>query len=116
MAISWRSLTPRFPLSLPVNRGIWENRDSNCGSNFDFLKTWKLLKRGLKSWVTFLNKMETHIMDRRQLMVKRIMVRVKPVWQDGPDGPYGQDGQNGQDGQTGQVGHNGPNGQDGQDW
>ena len=32
------------------------------------------------------NKMETHIMDRRQLMVKRIMVKVKPVRQDGQYG------------------------------
>ena len=34
-------------------------------------------------------------MDRRQLMVKRIMVKVKPVGQDGQNGPVGQDEQNG---------------------
>ena len=38
------------------------------------------------------NKMETHIMDRRQLMVKRIMVKVKPVGQDGQNGPVAQTG------------------------
>ena len=57
--------------------------------------------------------METHIMDRRQLMVKRIMVKVKPVGQDGQDGqnvPVGQDGPFGQDGQDGPVGQDGQNG------
>ena len=51
---------------------------------------------------TFVNKMETHIMDRRQLMVKRIMVKVKLVRQDGQNGPVGQNGQNGLVGQDGQ--------------
>ena len=46
-------------------------------------------------WDIDINKMETHIMDRRQLMVKRIMVKVKPVEQDGQNGPVGQDEQNG---------------------
>ena len=46
--------------------------------------------------------METHIMDRRQLMVKRIMVKVKLVRQDGQNGPVGQNGQNGLVGQDGQ--------------
>ena len=46
------------------------------------------------------NKMETHIMDRRQLMVKRIMVKVKQVGQDGQNGPVGQNGLVGQDGQN----------------
>ena len=46
------------------------------------------------------NKMETHIMDRRQLMVKRIMVKVKLVRQDGQNGPVGQNGLVGQDGQN----------------
>ena len=41
-------------------------------------------------------------MDRRQLMVKRIMVKVKPVRQDGQNGPVGQNGQNGLVGQDGQ--------------
>ena len=39
-----------------------------------------------------------------------IMVKVKPVGQDGQNGPVGQDGQNGpvgQDGQNGPVGQNG---------
>ena len=36
--------------------------------------------------------METHIMDRRQLMVKRIMVKVKQVGQDGQNRVVGQDG------------------------
>ena len=36
-------------------------------------------------------------MDRRQLMVKRIMVKVKPVGQDGQDGQNGQNGSIGQD-------------------
>ena len=51
-------------------------------------------------------------MDRRQLMVKRIMVKVKPVGQNGPvwqnglvgqDGPVWQDGLVGQDGPVGQI-------------
>ena len=42
-------------------------------------------------------------MDRRQLMVKKIMVKVKPVGQDGQNGPVGQDGQNGPVGQDGPV-------------
>ena len=53
-----------------------------------------------------LNKMETHIMDRRQLMVKRIMVKVKPVGQDGQagqNGPVGENAPVGQDGQNGPV-------------
>ena len=40
-------------------------------------------------------------MDCRQLMVKRIMVKVKPVGLDGQNGPVGQDGQNGLVGQNG---------------
>ena len=50
-----------------------------------------------------------------------IMVKVKPIRQDGQDGPVGQDGQNepvGQDWQNGPVGQdrqNGPVGQDEQD-
>ena len=43
--------------------------------------------------LSHINKMETHIMDRRQLMVKRIMVKVKPVRQDGQNEPVGQNGQ-----------------------
>ena len=36
------------------------------------------------------------------IMVKRIMVKVKPVLHDGQNGPVGQDGQNGLVGQDGQ--------------
>ena len=55
----------------------------------------------------FINKMETHIMDRRQLMVKRIMVNLKPVRQDGQNGQNGQNGPIGQDGLNGLVGQDG---------
>ena len=47
-----------------------------------------------------------------------IMVKVKPVRQDGQNGPVGQDGQNelvGQDGQNELVGQDGQNGPVGQD-
>ena len=37
-----------------------------------------------------------------------IMVKVKPVGQDGQNGPVGQDGQNGPVGPVGQDGQNGP--------
>ena len=64
-----------------------------------------MLQSLAKTNFLIVNKMETHIMDRRQLMVKRIMVKVKPV---GPDGQNGQNGPVWQDGQNGMVGQNGP--------